>query len=434
MNPKNILSNICIYSFIVTTLLVPQLSFAEHTDPHQKDSVDYNLFIDMTEEERDWLEANPVIRLAPNSSYAPLDFVDEDGIHQGISGEYIKIITKTLGIDVEVIETDSWKEMYHSVKNDEADFVATAVHNETLDEYLIYSAPYTHMPAGIYSSSPSEDVITLNALSGKKVAMVPGCSIHRYMSTNYPEMEVVEVKSVKAGLLKASSGSVDAFISNIATSNYQIQQQGIPNLHIVGDADFDYHFRLGIRKDWPEFQSLSDKVLQALDQEQKSSIQAQWIQASIHPDLGPGPNHFLFLLIVFLVVSIWFLYHKLHKKYEIIQDLRHTLSFSSEQLHLLVHRENNSYLLERAGIILDSNPAMCQLCQLTESQLQRQPIEIFLRALGISSATYATLKRKAEQYGYHTEQYTEAKHPGIDKISIIKTHANQAPSFLILLH
>ena len=52
-----------------------------------------------TPEEREWLEAHPVITVAPDPNYAPVEFY-EDGQFKGLSVDYINWISTTYEIEL----------------------------------------------------------------------------------------------------------------------------------------------------------------------------------------------------------------------------------------------------------------------------------------------------------------------------------------------
>ena len=49
-------------------------------------------------DEQAWVEEHPEIEIGVDGNWAPVDFFDDQGIHQGITAEYLKIIGNKLGI------------------------------------------------------------------------------------------------------------------------------------------------------------------------------------------------------------------------------------------------------------------------------------------------------------------------------------------------
>ena len=59
--------------------------------------------LNLTQEERDWLASHKKVIVGGEVDWAPFDFVDESGRYQGIANEYLKVIGKKLGVEVEMV-------------------------------------------------------------------------------------------------------------------------------------------------------------------------------------------------------------------------------------------------------------------------------------------------------------------------------------------
>jgi hypothetical protein len=54
--------------------------------------------ISLTEEERAWLRAHPVIRVVQDPGWPPVEFVDEHGQPSGMTGDYLTLIERRVGV------------------------------------------------------------------------------------------------------------------------------------------------------------------------------------------------------------------------------------------------------------------------------------------------------------------------------------------------
>ncbi|MGI9519334.1 MAG: transporter substrate-binding domain-containing protein, partial [Pirellulaceae bacterium] len=75
----------------------------------------------MTSQERAWLDAHPVIRLAPDPNYAPTEFLDENGNYVGITADFVALIEERLDIKFEIIRTGEWDENIAMMKARQVD-------------------------------------------------------------------------------------------------------------------------------------------------------------------------------------------------------------------------------------------------------------------------------------------------------------------------
>ncbi|MEA3315755.1 MAG: transporter substrate-binding domain-containing protein [Campylobacterota bacterium] len=51
--------------------------------------------IKLTKDEKQWLSEHKVIKVGVDKNWPPFDFVDKNGIHQGIASDYMKIIARS---------------------------------------------------------------------------------------------------------------------------------------------------------------------------------------------------------------------------------------------------------------------------------------------------------------------------------------------------
>ncbi|NCP78862.1 MAG: transporter substrate-binding domain-containing protein, partial [Desulfuromonadales bacterium] len=73
--------------------------------------------LDLTEEERAWLAAHPVVKVAVDPAYPPIEFQDEQGHHRGITGDILELVSQRLGIKFEPAKGMTWNELIEGIKN-----------------------------------------------------------------------------------------------------------------------------------------------------------------------------------------------------------------------------------------------------------------------------------------------------------------------------
>jgi len=89
------------------------------------------------------------------------------------------------------------------------------------------------------------------------------------------------VKNVAAGLQAVAAERADAFIGNIGTISYVMNETFIPNIRIAGDAGLkkpeEIGLHIGVSKDREVFLNIIQKGLDAITAEEKQKIRKQWL-------------------------------------------------------------------------------------------------------------------------------------------------------------
>ena len=97
----------------------------------------------LTPEEQTWLDQHAgQITIAPDTSFAPFEFIDEKGQFRGIAADYVKLIERKLGIRFNILRIDDWKENVEKAKRHEFDVWSAVVETPERDEYMLFTQPY----------------------------------------------------------------------------------------------------------------------------------------------------------------------------------------------------------------------------------------------------------------------------------------------------
>ena len=67
--------------------------------------------IELSEAEKQWLQAHPSIRLAVDIDWSPFEYIDDDSNYVGMAAEYINLVGKKLGIRFDIEKEKPWSEV-----------------------------------------------------------------------------------------------------------------------------------------------------------------------------------------------------------------------------------------------------------------------------------------------------------------------------------
>lgn len=232
----------------------------------------------LTNEEKEWLKAHPVVRVGIDHNWPPIESVDEKGRHSGISASYLHLLEKRLGIRFEVdYSRELWSDSMHAVKNGELDMLSAAAITDSRNESLVFSRPYLKQTMVIVTNSRVGYVNDLNDLSGKKVAVVRSYASEEYLRTYYPKIIPVLADTSLEALKKVASGEAYACMEGLSIVSYLIEQHNLKNIKVVGETPFRYDLAFAFRKDWGILASISDKVLASITPAEYDEIHGHWL-------------------------------------------------------------------------------------------------------------------------------------------------------------
>src|SRR5690606_2656658 len=124
---------------------------------------------------------------APNPSWPPADFIDDQGMHQGIVADYIKIFEEKLGISFINTHFHSWSHLLEGVQNSETDFVGSIHKTTDRTRYLNFTDPFLEIPVVILVRNDYSNIITPNHINQMRLAGVAGYTTIDHIKSAYPE-------------------------------------------------------------------------------------------------------------------------------------------------------------------------------------------------------------------------------------------------------
>lgn len=265
-------------------------------------SVD-NVAIELTDEEKTWLKDHPVVTIGLDPSYAPFEFNDE-GEYKGMSIDYLTWIEEQLGIDIQIVNFDSWSGLLNAAYEQKIDMTGAIIKTENRMPHLLFTDTFYSNSDVILVRTDSKTV-TENDLKHLKTGVIRDYSVAFYLREKYPDMDLVEVDNIKEGLRMLSFGDLDAFVTDFSQAAYYIYKVGYQNIYAIESSkiSLDGDLRFGVRKDYPILVDVVNKVLRSMPTEVKLQIDQKWIGLTLKPTLS-GKKWYGLLVTVFVLSSI----------------------------------------------------------------------------------------------------------------------------------
>lgn len=233
--------------------------------------------ISLSQEERAWLRDHPVIRVAQDPDWPPIEFVNEQGKPSGMAGDYLKLIEQRLGIKFHLVPTTSWQEAYAKLKRWEVDMTTSVAITPERTKFWAFTKPYMKIPIAIFAQWDVTYLAGPRELSGKKVAVVAGYAVNDWIPEDFPKIRLVRVKNAKEGLSLLERGEVFAFIDNMLVVSYYLAKLKVANVKIAGETPYLNAQSMAVRKDWPILVGILQKALDSISPKERDEIYQKWL-------------------------------------------------------------------------------------------------------------------------------------------------------------
>ena len=233
--------------------------------------------IELTPEESRWLAEKHTVRIRVGH-YPPYNF--NKPLPTGMAIDYVTTAAARAGVRIELVSSSQdWASSLKDVLGPRRhyDALLLAFRTPEREHQLAFTREFLSAPWVIYARQDSPYLSGVEALRGKVVALEAGFVIIDKLRRDFPEVEVREVKSSLEALLAVATGQADAYIGNLAVSNYLTQANQLHNLVVAAPTPFGMHSQgMAVRKDWQVVAGLLDKGLATMSADERMRIEEKW--------------------------------------------------------------------------------------------------------------------------------------------------------------
>ena len=232
-----------------------------------------------TKEEIEWIKNNPVVKVGIDEDWPPFEYLDTDKKHNGISSEYLNIISEKTGLKFDIYAS-SWHNVMERIKNKELDILACAAKTSERETFLDFTIPYLSLDAVIVAKKDLK-LESFDDVKKYKVAVQKSDYTYDALIKKFPNLEFVFVESNSDALKAVSYGKADLYIDNLPTISYFIEKNLLTNLEIKTKAELDStELSIAVIKEKNILKNIIEKVLKDINQEVKKEIQKKWAFSS----------------------------------------------------------------------------------------------------------------------------------------------------------
>lgn len=262
--------------------------------------------LDLSPEQKAWIVAHPKVRVLVAGAYAPLTFFDERDRLQGLGADLLKRISRSTGLEFELVRSEGSGDMVEQLEHHQADMI-TALN---LDDYRLsaeqYTQPYLVSPFVVVTRRGHADIHSLNELNGLKVAQPAGNALSAWAEQTYPGITQVAVESPTHGLEMLMAGQVDGSVQTQFGANYFINYYYQQDLHIASVfGAMPARIAMAVAEDNQILKGIINQVLQETPPEELQQLTDRWSSYDV-PALANSWNTYKDLVYIIIACAILF--------------------------------------------------------------------------------------------------------------------------------
>lgn len=233
--------------------------------------------IDVTPQEQAWLQKHKTIRVRVAKEMLPYQMF-KDGQASGISVEYIKYFANTFNINIEYVTKGSWTEVLEHIKTrNGVDVLLKATTSQDRSSAMLFSKPYIAFPFSLLSNNtiPAD---TFFESPTRTIALAKDYVINEKLQRDYPKFHYQIYETNLEAMRAVDVHKADGYIGDIAIASLFVKNYGFKNVHISRFGQYASEEQSVVTgKDWPEFISLFNKVLDSMPEDLHVKIKRKYV-------------------------------------------------------------------------------------------------------------------------------------------------------------
>lgn len=320
----------------------------------------------LTPQEKTYLTNKKELKLCIGPDSMPFEDFNKVGEHIGLTSDYYKIISKNLDIPITVVPVKTWKESVELAKNRTCDIIS-AMQTEERKQFLNFTTAYLKTPVVIATNNSGSFISDFKDLTDEKIGVPKSYAYVEELKKIYPNINYVEVPTIKDGLKKVINGELYGQVGTLASIGYFFITDFVGSLKIAGKTDkVNLELGIGVRNDDPILLDILQNQVDNIDESFHNKVLNNWINIKYNTSIDYTLVYkILFLIIIFACFFIYkqLLLNKYNK--QLIKDVEEKTKDYKMKNDELINSNQNFFDLLNTAIesiaIFDENNTLVRL-------------------------------------------------------------------------
>lgn len=214
------------------------------------------------------------LTMCVDPDWLPIEAIKK-GKHIGIAAEFIELFSQRISNPIVLLETTTWGETLESLKNGYCDFIPVINKTDTRSQTMSFTSSYLDFPLALVTHQNNQ-AYPLKEAQHKPLGTLSHASYKESINELYPDADIYEYRSIKAGLDAVRHGEIYGFIDVLPVMLNQIKTF-YPELKIVDKFEHNYGFGVAVGKDNIVLRDVFEAVIATISLQQKQQILNRWL-------------------------------------------------------------------------------------------------------------------------------------------------------------
>ena len=206
----------------------------------------------------------------------PFSYLQDEKI-KGFVPDYFELVSKLSSLRFNFVKTKSINESLKLLNNNSCDISAMVEDTNNNKELFSFTQSYFKIPFVLVTNSQSSFIDDLKMLRNKKISYTKEYFTNINLKELYPNIEFVEVNSLKQGIEKISNSQVYGHIDLLYSSWYEIYSNNLNKLRISSKLDESLGISMALKKDDLKLLEILNLTINNISELKKDEILSKYL-------------------------------------------------------------------------------------------------------------------------------------------------------------
>jgi len=141
------------------------------------DDASLHSVVQLTSQESEFLATHNSFKYCVDPSWMPYEQINRQGQHEGLTADYIRLLSSILDIDFELFPTVNWQQSIEAAKTRACDLLPLAAKNQQRSLFLDFVEPYISYPSVIATPPMTNYLLNVWKMCWGSLLRLPGVTL-----------------------------------------------------------------------------------------------------------------------------------------------------------------------------------------------------------------------------------------------------------------
>jgi len=237
--------------------------------------------ISLTQEETELITKTPPLLVSNSADWSPIDFAIS-GKPKGYAVDKLSILSQMTGLKFEYINGFTWPELVERYKTKQLDMLQAVYKTPENEQMGSLSEVLLELPFALVTQQHVEDITHINSLNHKRLAITKGWSITEQLKTKFPDIQIIEVDTIRDVFDYVKSGrafaGIDTHLTLLNTqSQFFIEQVKVHPSLSFAPQHFPQTLHLLLQPEHQALLPIINKSLAQFSAQHEQVLSEQWL-------------------------------------------------------------------------------------------------------------------------------------------------------------